>query len=422
MYRTATDIAARAANNLTARLSGLTIVACMLFGAALPANAYEVFDNGRLRFGTGVEPSVNSNGNFQQPFYYDSSLSQWFKLTYSSYPLDNAIGIDGVGTSEWNISGTVVQNSALTNQVLDASGFTVTSGSKGYGTIVSTGTVTIAGKALQLRNTYELGATNSFVKITTRLTNTSGTSVGNVRVWVGTRDDWVGTSDGPTKLRGNLGTGGFTGLASAADRAAALRITSGATGVLFYSTSPKAHTAIHSCCSFSNAYNQNPTTSNITATNDGSYALFVRMSDLADGASEEFTWYYAAGPLSSLDDIVGEVVDDQVPPSNFTVSASAGSGGAISPASIAVASGGTTAFTVTPATGYRVDAVMGCGGALSGNTFTTAAITSACAITASFSLNTYEVTATASDGGSINPAGATVNYGATTSFAVTPNT
>ena len=107
-------------------------------------------------------------------------------------------------------------------------------------------------------------------------------------------------------------------------------------------------------------------------------------------------------------------------PTSFTVSASAGTGGSISPASRSVQSGQTTTFTVTPDTGYSIASVTGCNGSLSGNTYTTGAVTSACSVQASFSLNSYSVTATAGEGGNISPGSATVNHGATTSFTVTP--
>lgn len=277
------------------------------------AHAYEVLDNDKIRFGTGSEASVNATGALQQPFYYDATLANWYKLTYNTYPLDIALAIDGDGSSDWNTNGTILDtqtgNYILTGQVLDVSGFTVTSGSKGYGSIVSTGTVTIAGKAMEIENTYVLETDKSFVTITTKVTNNSGAAANNLRIWVGTRDDWVGTSDGPTKERGNLVGSGFEIISNAADQAPALRIKTADTGVLFYSTSPKAYTSINSCCSFSNAYNQNPTTAAITATGDGSYALFIRMEDLADGESEEFTWYYAAGQLADLDAIAQEVAN-----------------------------------------------------------------------------------------------------------------
>lgn len=55
----------------------------------------------------------------------------------------------------------------------------------------------------------------------------------------------------------------------------------------------------------------------------------------------------------------------------------------ISPASRTVNHGQTTTFTITPNTGYRASAT-GCGGTLSGNTYTTGTITADCTVTATF--------------------------------------
>ena len=107
----------------------------------------------------------------------------------------------------------------------------------------------------------------------------------------------------------------------------------------------------------------------------------------------------------------------------YTVTATAGSGGTIAPASRLVTHGSTTTFTVTPNTGYT--AVMGgtCGGTLVGTTYTTIAITAPCTVTAAFTLNTYAVTPSAGANGTISPATPqTVNHGSTTAFTVTPNT
>lgn len=110
-------------------------------------------------------------------------------------------------------------------------------------------------------------------------------------------------------------------------------------------------------------------------------------------------------------------------PQLYTVSASSGSGGNISPGSRSVQSGQTTTFTVTPDKGYSIASVTGCNGSLSGNTYTTGAVASACSVQASFiSLNSYAVAATAGQGGGISPVSATVSHGATTSFTVSPQT
>ncbi len=107
---------------------------------------------------------------------------------------------------------------------------------------------------------------------------------------------------------------------------------------------------------------------------------------------------------------------------SYTVSTSAGTGGSISPTSASVAYGSTTSFTVTPNTGYSISSVTGCGGTRSGNTYTTGAITAACTVTATFSLNSYTVSTSNSGCTTVNPTSATVNHGSTTSFAITPGT
>ena len=107
-------------------------------------------------------------------------------------------------------------------------------------------------------------------------------------------------------------------------------------------------------------------------------------------------------------------------PPFFTVTASAGAGGSISPTTTNVTPGGTASFTLTPATGYHIAGVTGCGGTLSGSTYTTGAVNAACAVSATFAINTYTVTAEAGTGGSIDPGSASVEHGATASFTVAP--
>ena len=68
----------------------------------------------------------------------------------------------------------------------------------------------------------------------------------------------------------------------------------------------------------------------------------------------------------------------------FTVNATAGANGNINPATRAVPQGTTGRFTVTPNTGFAIDVVSGCGGSLSGNTYTTGAINAACDVSATF--------------------------------------
>jgi hypothetical protein len=114
----------------------------------------------------------------------------------------------------------------------------------------------------------------------------------------------------------------------------------------------------------------------------------------------------------------------------FTVTATAGSGGTITPASAIVTWRQTRPFTVTPNTGYHIASITGCGGTSVGvqpyntsYTYTTGPITANCTVTAAFAINTYTVTPSPDANGTMSPSTPqTVNYNQTTSFTVTPNT
>uniref|UniRef100_UPI0040481C77 InlB B-repeat-containing protein n=1 Tax=Rheinheimera sp. TaxID=1869214 RepID=UPI0040481C77 len=111
-----------------------------------------------------------------------------------------------------------------------------------------------------------------------------------------------------------------------------------------------------------------------------------------------------------------------VDPKTYTVSATAGTGGTISPTSRSVAQGSSTTFTVTPQTGHVINSVTGCAGTLSGSTYTTGAVAAACNVSASFKPITHTVSASAGAGGSISPTSRSVNQGSSTTFTVTPQT
>ncbi|WP_279387970.1 choice-of-anchor U domain-containing protein [Thiobaca trueperi] len=104
----------------------------------------------------------------------------------------------------------------------------------------------------------------------------------------------------------------------------------------------------------------------------------------------------------------------------YTVTTSASAGGTINPPSQVVNQGATATFTLTPATGYALSSVSGCGGTLHGTTYTTGVITGACIVSATFSPRQYTVTASAGPGGTIAPASRRVSHGLTASFTLTP--
>ncbi|OUL60528.1 hypothetical protein B8T70_19855, partial [Flavobacterium sp. AJR] len=282
----------------------------MLFILLNKVSAQKVLDNDILRFGTGAENSVNPAGNLQQPFYFNSTSSLWAKLTYQDYPFDNAYYIDGDGSGEWNTNGFSSINGTLTSQTIDYSKFITTTSPKGYGTIVSKGNITINGSLLEVENTYTLEQNSSFIIINVKIKNIGTAPVSNVRYWSGTKDDFIGTNDNPLKTRGNIVGDAFVPLTTSSDRAKALKLFSGEEGVIIFSNSDRANTIIQICCQWNYVINQNPNTSVISSgATDGSYGFFVRLNDLAVGESDEFKWYYAAGKVVELEEIIKDIAN-----------------------------------------------------------------------------------------------------------------
>lgn len=109
----------------------------------------------------------------------------------------------------------------------------------------------------------------------------------------------------------------------------------------------------------------------------------------------------------------------------YTITSSAGSGGTISPSgSVSVIQGGNQTFTISAGTGYQIANVTVDGvsqGVISSYTFSN--VTGNHTISASFSVKTYTVTASAGTGGSISPSGpVSVNHGESQTFTISPNT
>ena len=127
----------------------------------------------------------------------------------------------------------------------------------------------------------------------------------------------------------------------------------------------------------------NGDTVTVQLTSSSSYLTTVNSILTIDGVSDTFSVTTAA-------------------PVVYTVTATAGAGGTISPASALVSYGSTTAFTVTPNAGYTATVGGTCGGTLVSNTYTTGLITAPCTVIASFTASdttppAFSSTAPASD-------------------------
>ncbi len=117
----------------------------------------------------------------------------------------------------------------------------------------------------------------------------------------------------------------------------------------------------------------------------------------------------------------------KTPVTTHTITASAGTGGSISPSGpVVLADGGSQAFSITPSANYKVADVKVDGsskGAITGYNFT--GVTADHTIAASFAAippATHTITASAGTGGSISPSGAVVVAdGGSQAFSITPS-
>jgi hypothetical protein len=111
---------------------------------------------------------------------------------------------------------------------------------------------------------------------------------------------------------------------------------------------------------------------------------------------------------------------------NYTITASAGANGSISPSgAVSVVSGANQSFSITPNAGFAIADVLVDGGSVgTGGTYTFTNVTANHTISASFVaiVVNYTITASAAANGSISPSGAvSVVSGANQSFSITPN-
>ena len=108
----------------------------------------------------------------------------------------------------------------------------------------------------------------------------------------------------------------------------------------------------------------------------------------------------------------------------FSITVTSGAGGSVSPSSINIPSGDSQTFSIIPATGHTIVDVKVDGnsvGAVSSYAFTN--VTASHTLQAIFAANTFTITASVAggSGGTISPTSATVDYGGSQTFTMTPN-
>ncbi|MDK9764716.1 cadherin-like domain-containing protein [Vibrio sp. D420a] len=304
-------------------------VAITVFSALISLSSYadqNVLNNGNLRFIAsenqgGVEKgSVDSWGNLYQPHYFNGV--DWSKLTYGDFALDFAIAAGGDGQNNWNTNGVFAStdnNSPYINDLtINSDQYISTGSAEGYGTIIASGTLYINGQSIELSHSYTLSADTQFISTKTTVTNTSDSRLNNLRVWVGTRDDWIGEVDAPNKTRGNIINGEFIPLSQTTDSSNAIKVESADDSVLFYSQSPNVASVVAGYgTTFYPLYTQDPNNSEIYIDGaDCSYGLFMRLPDLETSESVQFDWNYSGGQAEDLAAMISElsaITDTTIP-------------------------------------------------------------------------------------------------------------
>jgi len=271
-----------------------------------------VLNNGLLRFGLsgsttapGEESSIDSNGILLSP---ETNINgAWYNLTYNNIKLNMAIGVGEIGFSGGEIVGYGANENGAISQSSVSYDYT-----NGVESITYIGTATVNDTSLEVTQHYSLDDNERFIKATTSIKNTSGSDIDNLRLWLGTRDDYVGGDDDPTKTAGNVDSNGFSATnGTLYDNA--IKISSDnveEAAALFYTTNDSASAIVGDLSrSFSQVYNQDPATADDEVNGDHSYGLYMPYGSLAAGATVDATWYYVAATSATIDDAAGSAAD-----------------------------------------------------------------------------------------------------------------
>ncbi len=273
-------------------------------------------NNGLLRFGNGAQDSVDEYGSLRQPFYYNSTDKRWYKLTYSDSPMFLNLGFGGSGYSDGSIITNQTSNGGLWTAVdsNDGNAYFLNSviGSvnfaNGVGTLTTSNTVDHEGKTLLVQNSYTLRAGKAVLEAETKITNTGTSSAANVRIWTGTRDDFIGLDDQNYKQKGNITVNGFEAVSTGSSNA--VKVYNSSEGIIFFSTKAGAETTVGYCCmpNFHADYDSNwnsilltsPRQTPYNAFTDGNYSIYSNLGNLSAGQNGAVAWFYGAGRLTDL--------------------------------------------------------------------------------------------------------------------------
>jgi hypothetical protein len=295
--------------------AGIT-VSTVNAGTAVGATDRLVLKNKNIRFGNEEQPSFNAvTGLLEQPFYNNGG--QWSKLTIGSNGLEDAMRFGGTG-SGWNTEGwdnlpQMIGTPKILNSLFEerpketkdaANGYKV-----GHGTLSSVTKYSCGSNiTLTVTRMCTLGLMETSAEFTTHF-EVSGGNLQNFRYWFGTRDDWIGNDDRPTKKIGYFDTKAeFTlasgGKQSTTNRREWLCISSGDESVYFGSMDDNVKVVQSGYGSLANnVMRVDPEIGTVKVQNDGSYAVFAGFGVISAGESRAIKAFYAVGTTKELTNV-----------------------------------------------------------------------------------------------------------------------
>jgi hypothetical protein len=260
---------------------------------------YDILAGTYFRFGNGFENSVQPTGALGQPF--TTIAGAFKKLTYGTYPMDTVLEVDGVKLPVDSLGGPGGNVAPPTANIIYNDYTKTGDGTTGKGTItvdqwytsVTANTPLGAGndgiigqivpnlragnRRFRFRRSYTMATSNSrAITVQFEIIPEFDSDVyQNVKVWFGTRDDYIGNSDSPTKTVGSITGGVF--VPAAGTTGSAVQVTTATEGVILYTLQDGGVANVNSCCSFSNVVNMSPTHTYSAPIGpaDGSYGVYL---------------------------------------------------------------------------------------------------------------------------------------------------
>ncbi|CAJ1413160.1 unnamed protein product [Effrenium voratum] len=233
----------------------------------------------------GLRLPLLEDGGLGQPFYHSPERG-WTKLTYAHQDLECTVKVNG---DEVDYASPPEEVHWYRSDLAETSSQLIQGG----------------GPAAKLDRTYSF--TGNGMVFVANYTFTAMRDLDSAQVWLGTSDDWVGTTDRPTKEQGEFDGASFQPKAGGK----VLRVKSGEESVFVFSTNPNSESIILRHYGQWQSVQAATFSDLAESTSDGAYGIYVPLGSLRAGEKKSAAVYYAAArPRSKPDRWGGSVEED----------------------------------------------------------------------------------------------------------------